>query len=141
MHLQLTLSPTASPHVYLKPTSCLTYQGQGCITSAISFFISLTMGPATCLRPGKGMGHFAREAKTRRTWCCISSCSFGTLANLARLPISDVVVRSSVKFGENEMSNSGTGEVGEGGVIVNEDLKIERDIVRNTGRRANEGMG
>lgn len=46
-----------------------------------------------------------------------------------------------MKFGENEMSNSGTGEVGEGGVIVSDDLKIERDIVRNTGRRANEAIG
>jgi len=36
---------------------------------------------------------------------------------------------------------TGVGVVGEGGVRITDDLKIERDIVNETGNRANEVKG
>ena len=44
----------------------------------------------------------------------MSSCSFGTFASLARLPINDVVVRSRTKLGD--MLSVRTGKSGAGGV-------------------------
>ena len=48
----------------------------------------------------------------------MSSCSFGTLANLARLPISDVVVRSRTKLGEIVRVSDGVESVAEGGLTI-----------------------
>lgn len=70
------------------------------------------------LKPGSTTFHVPRAARIRRTWCWISSCSFGTLASLARLPINDVVVRSSVKLGEMLKVNTGVRESGGGGDMV-----------------------
>jgi len=71
----------------------------------------------------------------------MSSCNFGTLASFARLPMSDVVVRSSVKSGSMPMVSTGTGEVGVGGVIMMEVLNCESETVKETGRRAKDDMG
>jgi len=71
----------------------------------------------------------------------MSSCNFGTLASFARLPMSDVVVRSRVKSGGMLMVNTGTAEVGVGGIITMEDLNCESEIVNETGRRAKDDMG
>ena len=89
----------------------------------------------------------------------MSSCNFGTLASFARLPIRDVVVRSSVKSGGMLMVRTGTTEVGVGGVIticnkkslkfpscdflrcLTEDLNCESEMVNETGRRAKDDMG
>jgi len=46
-----------------------------------------------------------------------------------------------VNSGGMAMVKTGVGDVGEGGVKVIDDLKRERDIVKETGRRANEVMG
>jgi hypothetical protein len=46
-----------------------------------------------------------------------------------------------VKSGGMLIVMTGSRHEGEGGVIVIEDLKSERDIVSDTGRRANEGIG
>jgi len=48
----------------------------------------------------------------------MSSCNFGTLASFARLPMSDVVVRSSVKSGGMLMVSMGVVEPGVGGVMT-----------------------
>lgn len=110
-------------------------------------------------RPGRATVHVACMARTRRTWCCMSSCNFGTLASFARLPISEVVVRFRMKFGDMLMVNTGTDEVGDGGVMITykilvvrselrdimivltDDLNNESDIVSDIGRRAKDGIG
>ena len=70
----------------------------------------------------------------------------------------DVVVRSRVKSDGRLMANTGTEEVGEGGIIEiwkanqlgmlgcivvhhTRDSNRDRDIVNETGRRANDGTG
>jgi hypothetical protein len=88
----------------------------------------------------------------------MSSWSLGTLANFARLPIRDVVVRSRMKLGETEKVKTG-GDEGVGGVcsmtwwmIGNEmndsqkkvptvDLNWDNDIVREMGNLAKDGIG
>lgn len=69
----------------------------------------------TAAKPGSTIFHVARAARTLLTWCWISSCNLGTLASFARLPISDVVVRSRTKFGAIVNVRTGATEVGEGG--------------------------
>jgi len=69
----------------------------------------------------------------------MSSCNLGTLASFALLPISDVVVRSSVKSGDMENVTTGAMEVG--GVMMIDDLKREREIVKDTGKRAKDDIG
>lgn len=67
----------------------------------------------------------------------MSSCNFGTLASFARLPMSDVVVRSRVKSGGMLMVNTGTAEVGVGGIITICKKSLEfmsRDVKRSYGR-------
>jgi len=68
--------------------------------------------------PGRGIFQIVLAAIILRTWCCISSCNFGTLASFARLPMREVVVRSSSKLGEMRIVNEGVGEVEQGGIIV-----------------------
>jgi len=71
----------------------------------------------------------------------MSSCSFGTLASFARLPMSEVVVRSRIKFGGILITSTGTEEAGDGGVMIIDDLNSESDIVSDNGRRAKDGIG
>ena len=77
--------------------------------------------------PGSGIFHVALAARIRRSWCWISSCSFGTLASFARLPIKEVVMSSRVKSGDMLTVSTGVGEVGNGGVIV----ICDDSVVRN----------
>lgn len=91
--------------------------------------------------PGNATFHVARAARTRRTWCWMSSCSLGTLANLARLPISDVVVRSRTKLGEIVRVSDGIESFAEGGLTLMVDLNCDRDIVNEMGSFANDDVG
>jgi len=91
--------------------------------------------------PGSNTFHVARAARTRLTRCWISSCSFGTLASLARLPISEVVVRSRTKFGEIVNESTGVADVVDGGRTLIEDLNCDKDIVREMGNLAKEAVG
>jgi hypothetical protein len=83
--------------------------------SSVANFIRAS---SAVISPGKGISHIVFAARIRRTWCCIISCSFGRLASLARLPIRDVEMRSSVKSGDMLIASTGAGEAGKGGMMV-----------------------
>lgn len=96
----------------------LSYKTKGvCSYDCFVFLLSFTTSGRPD-NPGNATFHVARAARTRRTWCWMSSCSFGTLANLARLPISDVVVRSRTKLGEIVRVSDGVESVAEGGLTL-----------------------
>jgi len=83
--------------------------------SVISFF-------AACFaswteNPGKTTFQVPLAARTRCTWCCIRSCSLGTLASFARLPMRETVVRSRVNVGDMAKVSVGAGEFCSGGVM------------------------
>lgn len=93
----------------------MTYHDIG--SESCALFIS-SVASATLPRPGKTTFHVPFAARTRRTWCCINSWSFGTSASFARLPNSELVKRSRVKVGGILMVSTGAGESADGGVIV-----------------------
>jgi hypothetical protein len=55
--------------------------------------------------------------------------------------MSDVVVRLRVKSCGNDMVKTGAADAGDGGTKVTFDSKRDKDIVSETGSRANEDMG
>ena len=94
---------------------CNCYHSSSTISDPSSFAAS-SLTSSIFATQGNTTFHVPRSASTRRTCASISSWSFGTSSSFARLPMRDLVSRSSVNVGGNDIVNVGFADSGSGGV-------------------------